>query len=177
MSYLCIFVITYCEILSYQGFSSILLIAENLSSVMCLVAQFCPTVCESMDYSPPGFSVHGNSPGKNTGVGCHGLYQGIFPTQGLNPCLLHCRQILYLLSHQGNHQRLWETTIRLMITQESIGKILKHCGLVCYVLLKKQNKSLSITARLACYFLSNKTMLKKHKTCPKMTKKKKKMVM
>ena len=39
--------------------------------------------------------VHGISPGKNTGVGCHFLLQGIFPTQGWNLCLLHCRQILY----------------------------------------------------------------------------------
>ena len=36
-----------------------------------------------------------NSPGKNTGVGCHSLLQGIFPTQESNPGLLHCRQILY----------------------------------------------------------------------------------
>ena len=36
------------------------------------------------------------------GVGCHVLLQGIFQTQGWNPCLLHCRQILYLLSHQGS---------------------------------------------------------------------------
>ena len=35
-----------------------------------------------MDCSPPGSSVHGDSPGKNTGVGCHVLLQGIFPTQG-----------------------------------------------------------------------------------------------
>ena len=41
-----------------------------------------------------------NSPGKNTGVGCHSLLQGIFLTQGLNPRLLHCRQILYL-RHQA----------------------------------------------------------------------------
>ena len=44
-----------------------------------------------------------DSPGKNTGVGCHALLQGIFPTQGSNLhllCLLRCRQILYLLSHQ-----------------------------------------------------------------------------
>ena len=54
-----------------------------------------------MDYSPPGSSVHGDYPGKNTGVGCHALLQGIFPTQGLNPSLKHCRQILYHLSHQG----------------------------------------------------------------------------
>ena len=51
-----------------------------------------------MDCSPPGSSVHGDSPGKKTGVGCHALLQGIFLTQGLNPCLLcrlHCRQILH----------------------------------------------------------------------------------
>ena len=41
-----------------------------------------------------------DSPGKNTGVSCHALLQGIFPVQGLNPALPHCRQILYCLSHQ-----------------------------------------------------------------------------
>ena len=41
-----------------------------------------------------------DSPGKNTGVGCHTLLQGIFPTQESNPGLSHCRQILYHLSHQ-----------------------------------------------------------------------------
>ena len=53
-----------------------------------------------MDYSLPGSSVHGDSPDKNTGVGCHALLQGIFPTQEMNPGLLHCRQILYCLSNQ-----------------------------------------------------------------------------
>ena len=48
---------------------------------------------------PPGSSVHGDSPGKNIGVGCHALLQGIFPTRGSNPSLPHCRQILYHLSH------------------------------------------------------------------------------
>ena len=42
-----------------------------------------------------------DSPGKSTGVGCHVLLQGIFPTWGLNPGLPHCRQMLYHLSHQG----------------------------------------------------------------------------
>ena len=41
-------------------------------------------------------------PGKDTGVGCHFLLQGIFPTQGLNPGFLHCRQILYGLSYKGS---------------------------------------------------------------------------
>ena len=43
-----------------------------------------------------------NSPGQNTGVGCHSLLQRIFPTQGSNPGLLNCRQILYQLSYQGS---------------------------------------------------------------------------
>ena len=42
-------------------------------------------------------------PGKNTGVGCHFLLQGIFHTQGLNPGLLHWRQMLYPLSHQRSY--------------------------------------------------------------------------
>ena len=73
----------------------------SVSPVLCLVTQSCPTLCDPMDHSPPGSSVHGDSPGKTTGVGCHALLQGLFPTQGLNPGPLHCRQILYHLSHQG----------------------------------------------------------------------------
>ena len=65
-------------------------------------AQLGLTFCHPKDGSPPGSSVHGDSPGKNTGVGCHALLQGIFSTQGLNPDFLHCRQILYWLSHQGS---------------------------------------------------------------------------
>ena len=71
-------------------------------AVFCLVTQSCPTLHDAMDCSPPGSSVHGDSPGKITGVGCHALLQGIFPTQGSNPGLPHCRQILYRLSHQGS---------------------------------------------------------------------------
>ena len=76
----------------------------NKSKVMIevLVAPLCLTLCNPMDYSPPGSSVHGDSPGKNTGVGCHSLFQGIFPTQGPNPGFPHYRWILYHLSHQGS---------------------------------------------------------------------------
>ena len=70
--------------------------------MLCLAAQSCPTLCNAMDCSTPGSSVHGDSPGKNTGVGCHILLQEIFPTHGSNPGLLHFRQILYRLSHQGS---------------------------------------------------------------------------
>ena len=58
--------------------------------------------CNSMDCSPPGSSVHGDSPGKNPGVGCHALLQGIFPTQGSNPGLPHSRRSLYCLHHHSS---------------------------------------------------------------------------
>ena len=72
------------------------------SQCVCLVTQLCLTLCNAMDCLPPGSSVHRNSPGKYTGVGCHAFLQGIFPTWGWNPGLLQCRQILYRLGHQGS---------------------------------------------------------------------------
>ena len=75
-------------------------------TIMYMVAQSCPTICNPMDCSPSGSSVHGDSPGKNTGVGCHALLQEIISTQGSNPGLPHCRRILYHLSHQGNPRTL-----------------------------------------------------------------------
>ena len=51
---------------------------------------------------PQGLYSPGNSPGPNTGVGSLSLLQGIFPSQGSNPGLPHCRQILYQLSHKGS---------------------------------------------------------------------------
>ena len=59
------------------------------------VAQLHPTLCDPL-YSP------WNPAGQNTRVGSRSLHQGIFPTQGLNSSLPHCRQILYQLSHQGS---------------------------------------------------------------------------
>ena len=73
-----------------------------LQTVLCIAAQSCLTLYDPMVCSPPGSSGHGDSPGKNTGVGCHVLLWGIFLTQGLNPGILHCGQILYHLSHQGS---------------------------------------------------------------------------
>ena len=61
-----------------------------------------PTPCDSVDCNQPGSSVHGDSPGKNTGVVCHSLLQGFLPAQGSNPGFLHFRWILYHLSHQGS---------------------------------------------------------------------------
>ena len=71
----------------------------HCTMLSCLVAL---TLCNPMDYSPPGSSIHGDSPGKNAGVGCHALLQGIIPTQGSNAGLLHCRRILHHLGYQGS---------------------------------------------------------------------------
>ena len=140
-----------------------------MSLLLCLVAQWCLTLCDPMECSPPGSSVHGDSSGKNIGVSCHALLQGIFPTQGLNRSpelqvdslpleppgkpkntgvgsvsllqgiflteelnqgLLHCRQILYHLSHQGSPNEplcssfIWGLT--LFVTHE-----LQPTRLVC----------------------------------------------
>ena len=73
----------------------------HVCAVLRLVTQSCPTLCNPMDCSPPGSSVQRDSPGKNTEVGCHTLLQGIFPNQGSNPYLPHCRHSLYGLSRQG----------------------------------------------------------------------------
>ena len=101
------------------------------SKLLCLVAQSCLTLWDPMECSPPGSSIHGNSPGKNIGMGCHALLQGIFPTQGLNPGLLHCRWILYCLSHQGSPRILkWVPLLqRNFLTQG-----LLHCRWILYQL-------------------------------------------
>ena len=74
-------------------------------AMLCLVARLCPTLWDPMDSCLPGSSVHGDSLGKNTGVGNLSLLQGIFVTQELNQGLLHCRRILYQWSYQGS----WHT--------------------------------------------------------------------
>ena len=61
---------------------------------VCLVTQSCPTLCDFIDCSLPGSSVHEDSLGKNTGVGCHALLQRIFPTQGLDQGL-NVREMTY----------------------------------------------------------------------------------
>ena len=72
---------------------------------MCLVAQSYPTLCDPTDCNLPGSSVCGDSPSKNTGVGCHALFQGIFPTQGLNPGFLHWKADSLPLESPGKPKR------------------------------------------------------------------------
>ena len=80
-----------------------------------LVTQLCPTLYDPMDYFLLASSCPWDFPGKNTGVGCHSLLQGISLTQGLNLGPLHCRQILYHLSHQGRLLPVWPQLISTII--------------------------------------------------------------
>ena len=68
---------------------------------VCSVGQLCPTSCNPVDCNPPRSSIYGIFKGKNTWVGCHFLLQGIFPTQGSNPNLLHWQADSLSLSQPG----------------------------------------------------------------------------
>ena len=77
-------------------------IHRNMFKPVCVHVQYlqlCPILSDPLDCSPPGSSVHRDFPGKNIGVSCHTCLQGIFLTQGWNPGLPCCRQILYPLSY------------------------------------------------------------------------------
>ena len=87
--------------------------------VWCSVAKWRPTLCNPVEYSLPGSSVHEFSR-QNTGVGCYFLLQGIFLTQGLNPHLLNWQaDSELLLSHWGNpiyrHNHLMQSLIVIVV--------------------------------------------------------------
>ena len=116
---------------------------------MCVCVCVCVCVCFSLSVVSNSLRPHGpvrllcpwNSLGKNTGVSCHSLFLGIFTTQGLNPGLLHCRQILYCLSHQWRPRGLKSSvfpcqeankgffitiSLWIFITRESLQGYSKH---------------------------------------------------
>ena len=88
------------------------------------------TLCDPMDCSPPGSSVHGDSPVKNTRVGCHALLQGIFPNQGSNPSLPRCRPILYHLRQQGLQSYIQSLMPVLSWTKEDLLQVLSPLPLL-----------------------------------------------
>ena len=95
----------------------------NLCAVLCSVVQSCPTLCNCMDCRPPGSSVHGISQPRILEWVAMPSSRGIFPTQGLNSGLPHCRWILCCLSHQesstGERNKLFgqPSIFPLLLTQ------------------------------------------------------------
>ena len=95
-----------------------------------------------------------DSPGKNTGVGSHSLLQGVFPTQGSNQGVLHCRQILCHPSHQGS---LWEDlyiynyeTMPREIKKDHVYESEDHIFLRCHLLYRVNALSIKILVHFSC---------------------------
>ena len=102
------------QIFIRKGFPYVLIPSYMLGTiceVKMLVDQSCPALCDAMDCSLPDSSVHGVSPGKNTGMGSHPLLQRLFPTQRSTLGLLPCRWILYLLSHQRSPGTVYQCSV------------------------------------------------------------------
>ena len=110
----CVFLVGFVKFLGFEGWFFVVWLLS------------CVWFATPRTLSPPGRLLYPwDSPGKNTGVGCHFLLQGIFPTQGLNPFLLHCRWILYhwaakkalkdgMLGHLTlSHRFLWSVQFSL----------------------------------------------------------------
>ena len=117
---------------------------------LCLGAQSCPTLCNPMDCSPPGSSVHGDSPRKNTAMRCHAFLQEIFPTQGSNQGLLHCRQIFLPSELPGKPLG----TLGISITIPSCNMILKDD-----IDIETTIQQLVVLVRLTCFLLLLSTVL------------------
>ena len=75
---------------------------QTIESAVCSVTRVCQGLCDPLDCSPVRLLCPQDFPGKNTGMGCHFLLQGIFLTQRLNLCLLHWQKDSLSLSHQGS---------------------------------------------------------------------------
>ena len=106
-------------------------LAKDISIIIISVLKKLETwkLCESYlvlynSLWPHGLYSLWNSPGQNTGVGSLSLLQGIFPAQGLNPGLMHCRWILYQVSHQGSMAQIKFTQIKTPKYAEWIKGIL-----------------------------------------------------
>ena len=88
-----------------------------------LVAQLCPSLCNPTDCSPPSSSIHGSLQARTLEWAAISSSRGIFPTQGSNPDLLHCREILYHLNYQGPGEK----------------KYFEHAQMLVIVCKKKKN--------------------------------------
>ena len=106
-------------------------------AVLCLVAQLCLTLCDPMDCTPLGSSVQAPLVLQARILEWVAMpsSRGIFPTQGSNPSLLHCRRILYSLSHQRspsmNRMETWSSDVQTRpLPKTRAVQIPKHSGVL-----------------------------------------------
>ena len=106
------------------------------------VSESCPVMSDSL--RPHGLYIPWNYVGQNTGMGSSSLLQGVFPTQGSNPCLPHCQEILYQLSHQGSPRITGVGRLSLLqwilLTQELNWGLL-HCKQFLYQLRYQESNN------------------------------------
>ena len=110
----------------------------QLNACACVHTHSCPMLCNLMDYSPSGSSVHVISQNKNTGMGCHFLLQRIFPTQGSNSCLLQSPALdSYHFCYLGSLSNTTiEATWMLQLNEQSLAKVFSRMTVVIW-----QNKN------------------------------------
>ena len=101
---------------------------------VCLFTQSCPTLSGPVDCGPPGSSGHGDSPGKNTGVGSLSLLQGIFPTWGSNPGLQHRRFTSWATGKPRNTGVGGLSLLQWIFTTQESNSGLLHCHWILYQL-------------------------------------------
>ena len=113
---------------------------QNLNSnLLCSIALVMSNSLQSHGLQLTWLLCPWDSPGKNTGVSCHALLQGIFLIQRLNLCLLHCRQGLYSLSHLGNRSsQKYSLAASLKLYVIQLGS---YCG----TMRVKSNESILVT--------------------------------
>ena len=116
------------------------------------VVQSCSTLATPWTVAHQASPSIQDSPGKNTEVGCHFLLQGIFLTQGSNPGLLHCRQTLYPLSHQG---RLWWKKLKMWTINIPCSSSQRVNVVTKPILLKAISRFKAITIKLPVMFFTH----------------------
>ena len=116
---------------------------------VCSVTSVVSNILQPHGLQPTRLLCPWDFPGKNTGVGCHFLLHGIFPTQGSNPHLLgllHCRQILYSLATREAHIRyksqklIQEPTVTLDELMNAASMVFCHQDQEVYIIKKSTNK-------------------------------------
>ena len=95
---------------------------KNLKSIQLSLGICGESAATPWTEAPPGSSVHRSLQARYL-MGCHSLLQWIFPTEGLNPCPWHCRQILYHLSHQGSPQESLLLLLLLLLSRFSRSQL------------------------------------------------------
>ena len=102
-----LFMWTFSKFLVFSKGSSPKLNTSFRQAIKCVSYSVMSDSLQPQGLQPPSLLCPWNPPSKNTGVGSNSLLQGIFLTQGSNPCLLHCKSIFHCLSHQGSLDNCW----------------------------------------------------------------------